>query len=63
VNCEAWIYPDTSTYGYDLKEKDDYMPVVKKAVDALTASLGIGFMVDKIPICKIFLWQSHQDSF
>jgi len=30
------------------------MPVVKKAIDALVTSQGIGFMVDKLPICKIF---------
>jgi len=51
---EAWIHPDTSTYGYELKEEDEYMPVVKKAVDALVACQGIGFIVDKLPICKIF---------
>ena len=28
------------------------MPVVKKAIDALITSQGIGFMVDKLPICK-----------
>ena len=43
----------TSTYGYDLKEQDPYMPVVKKAIDALVTSQGIGFMVDKLPICEL----------
>lgn len=45
----------TSTYGYDLKEKDEYMPVIKKAVEVLTTSQGIGFMVDKLPICMFQL--------
>ncbi len=44
----------TSTYGYDLKEQDPYMPVVKKAIDALVTSQGIGFMVDKLPIRESF---------
>ncbi|PPQ74502.1 hypothetical protein CVT24_000114 [Panaeolus cyanescens] len=40
------------TYGYELKEKDEYMPTVKKAITALTTSQGIGFMVDKIPLLQ-----------
>ncbi|PPR01296.1 hypothetical protein CVT24_006371 [Panaeolus cyanescens] len=40
------------TYGYELKEKDDYMPNVKKAIHALTTSQGVGFMVDVIPILR-----------
>lgn len=31
------------------------MPVVKKAIEALTTAQGIGFMVDKLPICMILL--------
>ena len=36
------------------------MPVVKKAIDALVTSQGIGFMVDKIPAREIFLYQLRQ---
>ncbi|KAF8958846.1 cytochrome P450 [Flammula alnicola] len=61
VNPSDWLYRVEHltgsaimkfTYGYDLKEKDDYMPVVKKAIDALITSQGIGFMVDKLPILR-----------
>jgi len=50
---EVPLPPHCSTYGHELKEKDEYMPVIKKAIDALITSQGIGFMVDKLPICKI----------
>ncbi|PPR01292.1 hypothetical protein CVT24_006367 [Panaeolus cyanescens] len=40
------------TYGYELKEKDEYMTKVTKAVDALTTCQGIGFVVDQIPILR-----------
>ena len=52
---EVPLFHLRSTYGYELKEKDEYMPVIKKAVDALVTSQGIGFMVDKLPICKTLL--------
>lgn len=61
INPDDWLYQIEHltgsaimkfTYGYDLKEKDEYMPVIKKAVEVLTTSQGIGFMVDKLPILK-----------
>jgi len=39
-------------YGYELKEEDNYVALVEHAVEGLTETFGVGFLVDIIPILK-----------
>lgn len=36
-------------YGYDLKKDDNYVDLVEHAVEGLTVTFGVGFLVDIIP--------------
>jgi hypothetical protein len=38
------------TYGYDLQKGDKYVELVEHAVEGLTVTFGVGFLVDIIPI-------------
>src|ERR1700683_5646091 len=37
-------------YGYKLKKDDNYVELVEHAVEGLTVTFGVGFLVDIIPI-------------
>lgn len=37
-------------YGYEVQENDDYVHMVEHAVEGLTETLGVGFLVDTLPI-------------
>lgn len=39
-------------YGYEVQEDDYYVPMVEDAVNGLTQTLGVGFLVDVIPFLK-----------
>ena len=42
-------------YGYELKKDDNYVELVEHAVEGLTVTFGVGFLVDIIPIRTHFL--------
>lgn len=39
-------------YGYEVKEDDTYVPMVEDAVYGLTQTLGVGFLVDVVPLLR-----------
>jgi hypothetical protein len=38
-------------YGISVKANDPYVHMVEHAVDGLTHTLGVGFLVDVMPFC------------
>jgi hypothetical protein len=41
-------------YGYTLQKDDKYVELVEHAVEGLTVTFGVGFLVDIIPIRALF---------
>lgn len=40
-------------YGYELQKDDRFVELVESSVEGLTATFGVGFFVDIIPICAL----------
>ena len=44
------------TYGYELQRDDPYVTLAAHAIEGLTETFGLGFLVDMFPIRKVFSW-------
>lgn len=40
-------------YGYELQKDDHFVELVEHAVEGLTETFGVGFLVDVIPVCAL----------
>lgn len=44
------------TYGYELERDDPYVALAEHAIEGLTETFGLGFLVDMFPIRRCLSW-------